>query len=268
MAIEGIKKFTNIAKLNMERAAPFHDKHLGVSIAELELQGVTRGELAGRNPAAAAGEVIQDEGGAINIETVAGLIEIISTDAQDNPSGTGAKMVIIYGIDINWNPITDTIATNGLTVSSPSTKEFLYAFSAGIIQSGAQTNAGNITIRKASAGATHCQINAGIGSTKKAVFPVFAGCTLYIENFRFEGTKTGTLNGEINLMVYELGEGIRVSHPIVFHGGNAVNVEWEAGLKSYGSKSLVWIETKAISGAALVVAVMSGIVVRHSDSTP
>ena len=268
MAINALSKLAQIARLDQLKKAAFNKRHLGIAIAEGELQGVTRGAVTGKLDAAAAGDVIQDGGGAIVIETSATIIEMISDSVEDADGETGAKAIIAYGVDINWNPIVEIIQMNGTTVTLPSTKEFLYVWTAQIVDSGPQKNVGNIVIRKETAGATMCKITAGYGNSHKAMFPVFAGCDLYLEDLRLEGTKTGILTGQVNLMVYEMDEGIRVSHPLVFKEGEGKYIKWTEGVKHFGEKSLIWLEVEAVSEVAILTASMTGVLVRNADSTP
>lgn len=240
----------------------------GYSIADDEEPGTAGVDKFGRNPAAATGEAIQDEGGTIVINTTASKIELISDDTQDNPSGTGAKALLVQGVDINWNPIEDEIATNGTSASAESDNSYLYVYRSKIIDSGAQRSAGNITIRKTGAGATMAQITAGYGQTERAVMPVFAGCKLYINAFRFEGSKTGVLNGEIGLVEYVLNEGIRVVHPLTFDSGEPRIKEWREVPKLFLEKTLVWVEAIDLSTGAIITASFDGIMKRYEDSTP
>lgn len=241
---------------------------LGIAIARDDLEGVGRIEKYGKRVGAAATDVVQDEGGTIDIETSASTIELISTSTDDDAAGSGAEAFYIVGVDVNWNPIEETIVTNGTTVSLSSGNSFLYVYRAQIVDSGAQRNAGDITIRRSGAGATLATVLTGKGQTQKAVFPVPAGCSVYMKKFRFEGSKTGVLSGEINLMEYPLGEGIRVAHPIVFSSGEKMTVEWDAGVKEFTEKTLVWVEVESISTGAIIAASFDGVIVRHSDSTP
>ena len=268
MAINALSKLAQIARLDQLKKTSFNKRHLGIAIAEGELQGVTRGAVTGKLDTASAGDVIQDEGGPIVIETTATIIEMISDDAEDISTGDGAKAVIAYGVDINWNPIVEIIQMNGLTVTLPSEKEFLYVWTAQIVDSGPKKNIGNILIRKESAGATMCMITAEYGNSHKAMFPVFAGCDLYLEDLRLEGTKTGILTGQVNLMVYEMDEGIRVSHPLVFKEGEGKYIKWTEGVKHFGPKSLIWLEVEDVSELSILTASMTGVLVRNADSTP
>ncbi len=258
----------SVVPIDKPAAINFKDVDLGIAIAKGDIQGVGRIEKYGKRAGAVATDVVQDEGGTISIETTATTIELISTDADDVDAGAGAQAIHIVGVDINWNPIEEDILTAGLSASLPSVYSYLYVFRAKVVSSGAVRNQGDITIRRSSAGSTLAQVLTGKGQTQKAVFPVPAGCSIYMKKFRFEGSKTGVLNGEINLMEYELDEGIRVAHPIVFSSGEKMTVEWDVGIKEFTEKTLVWVEVESISTGAIIAASFDGAIVRHTDSTP
>lgn len=265
-----VTNLTEIARRDFKTITRFLDegiKNWSYAIARNLIPGVDFIDKFGRDPSAAAGEVVQDEGGTITINTAASTVEVISSATEDNPSGSGAKAVCIFGVDINWNPIQADLATNGQSASLSTTLEFLYVYRARTISSGAQRNAGDITIRKSGAGATMAQITIGLGQTEKAVFPVFAGCDLFVNKFRMEGSKTGVLTGEVALVEYELNEGIRVIHPIPFSSGEPQIVEWDETPKVFTEKTLVWVEMLSVSTGAIITASFDGILIRHTDSS-
>ena len=244
-------------------------KTWGYGIVENKEPGTERIDKFGRNPATTAGEAIQDEGGVISINTTASTVEIIGANGGDTFAGAGAKQVTIYGVDINWNPLTETINTNGLSASLDSDNEYLYVYRAKTVGSGAVRNLGDLTIRRSGAGAILSIITQGYGQTERAVMPVFAGCNLMVNKFRFEGSKTGILAGEIALMEYSEGEGIHVVHPFTFSSGNALDpITWDEAPKCFSEKTLVWIEALSISAGAIVTASFDGVMKRYKDSTP
>ena len=79
----------------------------------------------GRVASAANGEVVQDEGGAIALRTIASKVEAISTNVGDIAAGVGAEYIKIHGVDINWNPIDEIITMNGTSPSAETDQEFL-----------------------------------------------------------------------------------------------------------------------------------------------
>ena len=219
----------------------------------------------GRGPSVDTGNVVQDEEGSIAINTVASAIEVISSDAADTAAGAGAKAIEVFGVDGDWNPISDTIVTAGTSASTATTNTYLYVYRARIADSGAVPNTGNITIRKSGAGATMAYITAGYGQTLKCMMPVFAGCKLRITNMSLEGIRTNTVTGEIALMEYALGEGIRCRHAFEFSVGSDINREFKVPIEC-NAKSLVWIQCMNISTPAVLTASFDGYFVRTAAS--
>ena len=250
------------------RAMMKGSRNWSYAIAQDEVKGTMYIEKHGLNTATAAGDVIQDESAAIAIRTTASALEVISSDPGDDVGGAGAEGVKIFGVDINYNPISAELDLDGTTLFGPTTEEFLYVYRAKIINSGAVFNIGTITIRETGAGATLALISPLYGQTQKCVFPVFAGCKLYIDTMRMEGSKTGILTGQLNLVEYELGEGKRVRHPILFSDGKPIPMHWPNAPKIFNEKTLVWIEAKSISAGAEISASFDGVLMRYADSTP
>jgi hypothetical protein len=107
-------------------------------------------------------------------------LELISDSAEDDPDkgagvpGTGAHSVYIAGLDTDWNPLYEVITLNGAAAVA-GTKEFLRINHAIVLTVGTGgTNAGNITIRDASAGTTRSYIAAARGASEDGVYSVAA----------------------------------------------------------------------------------------------
>jgi hypothetical protein len=95
-------------------------------------------------------------------------------------SGTGAWAVVIEGLDSSHEPISATIATNGATVSDPTTEEFLRVDRAYVTSVGTGgVNAGAIVI-ETTGGVTLNSIEALEGQSQICAFTVPAGQTAYI----------------------------------------------------------------------------------------
>lgn len=59
--------------------------------------------------------------------TTAGVVTVVSTDANDDDGDTGARTVSLEGLDGDYNQITETVTLNG-TTNVTSTKSFLRLF--------------------------------------------------------------------------------------------------------------------------------------------
>ena len=147
-----------------------------------ELQ-VSRGQIPGHSFVHVLGEVpamSQNQSGSIwdvNDTTypwsafdTAGTLTIDRADAND-----ADKNVILYGLDSDYNPITETVTLTNAT-GNATTKSFKRLLSARM--NGTSVNLGAVTIKK---GATTVgKINAAIGQTLMGIYTVPAGYTAYL----------------------------------------------------------------------------------------
>lgn len=208
----------------------------------------------GLNPTTAVADAIQDEGGAIVINTVAEKVRIKSGgDVGDVAGGAGAEAIAIYGVDGDWNFVSEIIVTKGTAVSELSINDYLYVYRAHIVNSGAIFNIDDIIIENVSA-VVMATITDNYGQTERAVFPVFAGYEFHITKFRFEGVGTPNLSGEIGLISYTIGEGQRVIHSFPFAAGQTIHkLSWDKGYKVIPEKSLVYAKLISISTSTPVI---------------
>ncbi|MCA8203185.1 hypothetical protein LGM71_19215 [Burkholderia sp. AU33545] len=79
--------------------------------------GHTRVAVYGFNGAPAAGADVWVGQGAYPFQTSAQALEIISSSANDAAAGTGARTVMVQGLDANFNPIQRQVATGTMIAS-------------------------------------------------------------------------------------------------------------------------------------------------------
>jgi len=106
-------------------------------------------------------------------------MEIISTSVNDTAAGSGARTVIVTGIDASGNVKTETVSMNGTTAVALS-GTWLRMYGAECITQGTSaqvgvSNAGVITVRTAGAGAVHATMPIAKGAALTASFPVPLG---------------------------------------------------------------------------------------------
>lgn len=103
----------------------------------------------------------------------ASTLEVLSSSANDTAAGTGARTVIITGLDINYNVISETIILNGLaavvTVNSYFRLNRAYVATSGTING---NNIGTLTIQISGGGNIQGQIAPGFGRLAKSHFTV------------------------------------------------------------------------------------------------
>lgn len=149
---------------------------------------VRRVTALGNNPDVDQGtvpETIWPGGGLYPWKTSAGALEVISSSAQDTPTGTGSGAISLTLLDANYNESVVTVTLNGTTAVAISGTWL--RINAGLITtkgSGAAavgaTNAGDISIRDSGAGTIRAIIPATKGVLRQAVYTAPAGYSLQI----------------------------------------------------------------------------------------
>lgn len=93
-------------------------------------------------------EDIWSAGGTKTMLTAASTLHVVSTDANDTLIGTGARKLLISGLDANWKQISEVVDLNGITASASTTKSFIRVTSVTITETGTYggTNIGSISI--------------------------------------------------------------------------------------------------------------------------
>jgi hypothetical protein len=138
-------------------------------------------EIFGRNDDIDTGtETIWMAGGLYPWQTSAQSLEILSGDDNDTSGGTGARTVFIEGLNASYVETSETVTLNGQTpVALVNT--YLRMYRASVLTAGSGLgNAGALTIRIASAGATLGSIPIGENQTLIGIYTVPAGKTAYM----------------------------------------------------------------------------------------
>jgi len=121
--------------------------------------------------------------------TTASKLEAISSSANDTADGSGARTIIVEGLDANFEEISETITMAGLSASTATTNSFIRVHRAYIATSGSYattstgSHAGNITIRLASAGATQIYLRASASQVGQS----------FVSRYTIPANKTGYL---------------------------------------------------------------------------
>jgi len=72
-------------------------------------------------------ETIWDGGGIYAYPAAAAIMYVSSSSANDTSAGTGARTVLVSGLDANYNEVEETVTLNGQTQVATTT-EFLRVF--------------------------------------------------------------------------------------------------------------------------------------------
>lgn len=125
-------------------------------------------------------EVVWTAGNGYTYLSAAETLQVSSDDTEDDDGGTGAKTIIVYGLDTNWDEVSETVTMNG-TASVETSTAFLRVFRAQVALTGTgEVNAGLISIKDNADTVTLAQIVAGRGQTQMAMWTVPAGHSLFI----------------------------------------------------------------------------------------
>lgn len=149
--------------------------------------GYSRVAILGHNPVIGNGAAadVWEGGGNYTLLAAASQLEILSASANDTAAGTGARTVLISGLDANWLVISETLTLNGVTPVQ-SVNSYLRVNLMTTVTSGSgQVNAGDLTLRVTGGGTTQAIARAGFGFGRQAIYTVPDGFVLYCGSFNF-----------------------------------------------------------------------------------
>ena len=145
-------------------------------------------------------ESVWANGGTVPHPTVASVLKISSTSNNDdgNPVGTGARTVLITGLDGDYNVVSDTVTLNGQTEVN-TTNSYLYVNGFTVLTVGSgEANAGTIyagtgTVTAGVPAVVYDAIAAGYNNRTTAHYCVPSGYTAFItEGIFTAGQESGS----------------------------------------------------------------------------
>ena len=135
-------------------------------------------------------EVVWDGGNVYSYISTAATATIVSSSAADDATGTGARKIVIEGLDENYAPQSVEVTMDG-TTNVTTTEEWLAINRMYVTEAGSgEVNAGNITATVG--GTTRSQITADRGQTLQAVYTVPAGYTAYVTEWMIASGATAS----------------------------------------------------------------------------
>lgn len=149
-----------------------------------KVPGVSRVSALGYNAdvdTSTTPEDIWPGGGLYPFKTAAGILEILSSSANDTVAGTGCRTVLISGLDASYNVISETVSMNGTSaVQTVNSYLRVNSMRGDGNNSAGTSNIGTITLRDTGAGTTRAIMEIGRGMSTAAVYTVPAGYTLVL----------------------------------------------------------------------------------------
>jgi len=172
-----------------------------VTIAELQaamgsVTGLaTQSKFGSFGAVSVGGDDIWDVGGAYPWPTTAESLRIkAGGNVNDDAAGTGARSVVVTGLNDSWNEVTETLVTAGAGASANTTALFTRVYRVYVESAGTYTsaNTGNIVIENVSSLQVLATIQAGMGQTQMTQYTVPLGKTAYLSrvNITVDSTKS------------------------------------------------------------------------------
>lgn len=176
-------------------------------------------------------EDIWDEGGVLSYLTNAETMSVASTSINDtNSSGTGARKILINGLDNDYNLSSEVLNLNG-TTPVITANSYLRLYRVRVIDAGSgEKNEGKITLTSTSSATIQASITATRSITRMSHFTIPNGYTgisvnLNLNVYRSSGSGTRAAEFDIHARI-----------PSPYGGGNFIKYETnQYGLNSAGT---------------------------------
>ena len=183
-------------------------------------RGLSSNHKFGRNPAVGTSFVPITQGGVYRTPQPFGAtkLRIRAGDADDAPAGSGARSVLITGLDASGNEVSEVIETNGASAGPSSQNEYIRLYRAFVYESGSyattviRSHAGEIVIENEAGTedwATIADTDIGRGQSQIAVYSVPVGYKAYIRDIVIASDSAK----KINMALYQRRDILQESPP-------------------------------------------------------
>jgi hypothetical protein len=116
-------------------------------------------------------EVLAEFGGTFTLLTTASTLDVVSSSANDVvTTGSGARSIIIYGVDENRKSQIEVVSLNGTTTVTTSLQWLGVNRVAVYLAGSSLNNEGKLTITATTGGSTQATVPAGEGTTQQLIF--------------------------------------------------------------------------------------------------
>lgn len=194
-----------------------------------KVPGVTAVTEFGRNVDMANGiqETLWGTGGLFVPLTTAQPLNIVSSDAQDNPAGTGAAAVRVWGLTA-WDAAetSEKVSLDGLS-SVQTVNDYVIVNKVKVTGAGSgRTNAGNIVVSGDTDGTTQATVRTGRAQTEQGVYGVPENKVAFITEIVAAITSNNAATMELDMYAWEHADRanpIRVDKGTVAVSSNGAN---------------------------------------------
>lgn len=118
-------------------------------------------------------------------DTTAGTLSVVSSLGDDTDGGAGTHTITVYGLDTNYNEVSETFTMSGTTETAEGVVVFHRVYRAKV--SSGSTNVGTIGVFNGTA--LVAQIAPGMGQTQMCVYTIPAGKTGYLTRLGASSSK-------------------------------------------------------------------------------
>lgn len=242
-----------------------------------ELQ-VSRGQIQGHKTVFKFGnnsdingslETIWSQGGIYAYPASAIAMKVSSSSTDDAAAGTGARTVVVSGLDENYNEASETVELNGQT-EVLTTTTFIRVFRAYVATAGSGgTAAGTIyvgtgTVTSGVPATIYAVITLGENQTTMALWTVPAGYTLYITGGTFSAASNNAAQYVLGKFVFRPLGGVFRNAADITVNSNVFHYDWEVPL-AIPEKSDIEARAIALAGTNFyVTAAFEGIYIKNS----
>lgn len=151
-------------------------------------------------------------GSAYVYPAAATVMEVSSSSANDTAAGTGARTILVVGLDANYNSISETVTLNGQTAVNTVNSYLRITYTELLTTGSGNGIAGTLYIGTGALTAgvpavIYWQMEATYNNFSFAGFTVPAGYTAYITSYTITSqSTTANLNVSAGLYLYEYGK--------------------------------------------------------------
>lgn len=199
----------------------------GLQVSRGQVQGHSTVIVFGYNPDVdTSEESVWPDGGVVPHPTVASVLKISSTSANDTAAGTGARTVYIEGLDGNYNVVSETVSLNGQTAVDTVNLYLyvnrLYVVTAGSGEENAGViNAGTGVVTAGVPAVLYDLIATGNNNSTTGHYCIPAGYTGYMTRGIFTaGQTSGSTSVTGKLLQHSPGGLVRVGAVVTLNNGS------------------------------------------------
>jgi hypothetical protein len=261
--------------------APPHSVTVQGSYEPFELQ-VARNQIMGHKTLFKFGvngsvgtslETVWAEGGTYTYPATASVMKISSSSTDDTSAGTGARTIAIFGLDANYNEISESVLLDGQTAVNTG---YSYLRISRMYVTTAGSGATAVGVIYAGTGAVTAGVPAnvfstiaiGANQTLQSFWTVPAGYTLYLTGlFYTSGNTTANTYSNFALFQRPYGGVFRQQSSSRTAGNGNFVIDFHTPLV-FAEKTDLEVQATASAGTSSVSAEFEGIYIKNDSQTP